>query len=190
MLQLKAIERQQTANYKGAKADYYPVITGGASYAWNNNTFDFRYNSWGLGVRLNYDILTWGRRSGHVKAAKCSLEAIKDRNERIWQNIYLEVQTAYLALRESRNRLSVLEKSLESARESFRLAQGRYEVGLGNSLEFTDAQLALQKAQLNYISALLDHYTAKATVEKATGLEVVNRKLSEKLLKENIIPCH
>jgi outer membrane protein TolC len=56
------------------------------------------------------------------------------------------------------------------ARENLDLAEGRYETGVGNIIELTDAQVSLTSAQANNIKVLYDYKTAVAQVEKAVGL--------------------
>jgi len=175
ILKMKAQERYYEARIAGAKADWYPTLTGNADYGYNDNNFVFNRISWGWGLTLNFDVFTGGRRNAVIKESKENLVSISAQRERLWQNIYLEVQQAYLNLEDAKKRIGVLEKSLDQARENFSLAQARYEVGLGDNLEFTDARLALQKAKTELIKAILDYQVARSNLEKAVGLTIVKR---------------
>lgn len=179
ILKIKANERYYKARIAGAKADWYPTLTGSANYGYNDSNFVFDQISWGWGLALNFDVFTGGRRNAIVKESKENLVSISARRERLWQNIYLEVQQAYLNLVDARRRITMLEKSLEHARENFSLAQARYEVGLGDNLEFTDARLALQQAKTDLIKAILDYQIARSSLEKAVGLTVVRKEKAE-----------
>ncbi len=102
----------------------------------------------------------------------------------MWQDINLEVQQYYLNLEEARQRISVLEKSLDQARENFSLAQARYEVGLGDNLEFNDARVALSQAKYDLIKAILDYQIARSRLEKAVGMSVFRPEFLSKLKEE------
>ncbi|MGH7339630.1 MAG: TolC family protein, partial [Candidatus Rokuibacteriota bacterium] len=56
-----------------------------------------------------------------------------------------------------------------SAQENFRLAQGRFDAGVGTILELTDAQLALTQAQNTESQALADYRIALARLDRAVG---------------------
>ena len=60
-------------------------------------------------------------------------------------------------------------KAVESARENFRLAQGRYQVGVGSIIEVTDAQVQLSRTELRFVQALYDYRTTEARLDKAVG---------------------
>ena len=59
---------------------------------------------------------------------------------------------------------------MASAQENFRLAQGRFDAGVGTILELTDAQLALTQAQNTESQALADYRIALARLDRAVGL--------------------
>ena len=59
--------------------------------------------------------------------------------------------------------------AVESAQENFRLAQGRFDAGVGTILEVTDAQLALTQAQNTEAQALADFRIAQARLDRALG---------------------
>jgi outer membrane protein len=187
VLRLQALENQRKAHVGMAKSEQYPTVTGSASYGWRDQNLNLNNNNWGVGMQVNFDIFSGGRKRAEIDDAFNSLEAVQQQNQRTWQVIYLEIQQAFLELNQAENLIEALEKSLENARENFRLAKGRYEVGLSSNLEFTDAQQALNKAQLDYISAVYDYQVARARVEQATGLSVINRNLAERFfeLQEN-----
>lgn len=62
-----------------------------------------------------------------------------------------------------------MDSSLKNARESLDLAEGRYEAGVGLSLEVTDAQVAAAKSETDYVQALYDYQLAAARLAKAMG---------------------
>ena len=57
----------------------------------------------------------------------------------------------------------------EAARDQLRLAQDRYRLGAGTSLEVSDAQNAVQQAEGDYVNAVYDYHKAVAALEAAVG---------------------
>lgn len=76
------------------------------------------------------------------------------------QQVEFEVRAAFLSLKDAGERIAVLEKSVEQAREAVRLAQLRYEAGVATGLEVTNARLALAQAEGGALQAIYDYNLA------------------------------
>lgn len=187
VLKIDTTKRIYKARIGQTIAELYPAITANTTYGYGNEKFNFERNNWSWGVSLNLDVFSGGAKRAAINESKANLQSIEAHKERLWQNIQLEVSKAYLAMEEARQSIDVLEKSLDSARENFLLAQARYEVGLGDNLEFTDARLGLQKAQNDLIRSILEYQTARSRLEKAVGMSVFKPKLYKEfnILGEN-----
>ena len=84
-------------------------------------------------------------------------------------NIYLEIQTAYLKVEEKRNQLPVAILQVKQAKENYELSFGRYRVGEGSPTELKDSENTYEQAQLTYYTALYEYNSARAQLEKAIG---------------------
>jgi outer membrane protein len=80
-----------------------------------------------------------------------------------------DVHARYLALQTSYRAIAVQEANRGSARDQLRLAQDRYRLGAGTSLEVSDAQNAVQQAEGDYVNAIYDYHKAVAALEAAVG---------------------
>ena len=60
----------------------------------------------------------------------------------------------------------------EQAEESLRVANTRYEAGIGTNLDVLDAVLACTTAKTNNIQALYDYNINKSQLERAMGVTV------------------
>ena len=63
------------------------------------------------------------------------------------------------------------EKEVAAATENQTLAMGRYQEGVGNIIEVTDAQSQALDAETAHIQAIYDYYTALARLDRAVGKE-------------------
>ena len=79
------------------------------------------------------------------------------------------MEQAYIGVVEAAERIGATEKAVESAQENLRLAQGRYDAGVGTILDLTDAQLALTNAEADQVRALTDHKLALASLDRFVG---------------------
>jgi outer membrane protein len=79
------------------------------------------------------------------------------------------VEQARLAVRASKAGLAAATDALANARERLRLAEGRYQTGVGSIIELGDAQLAATNAGGQRVRAEYDLATARAQLLEALG---------------------
>jgi outer membrane protein len=75
---------------------------------------------------------------------------------------WLGVQTAYQAIQ-------VQALARDAARDQLRLAQDRYRLGTGSSLEVSDGQNSVSRAEGDYVNAVYEYHRAIALLEYAVG---------------------
>lgn len=170
ILQLKARQRSQEASVQSAQSTYYPVLSGNASNLWR--TYDVPNDlvwDWSFGVTLSVPIFSGFSSPNQVAEARAVLRNLSAQEETLKQSIQLEAEQAHLNLREAIERIGVTEKTLDQAKENYDLASGRYQVGVGQPLEITDAEVLLANARANHIQALYDYKVAEARIAKAMG---------------------
>ncbi len=169
MLKAEAIVRASQARFTATTAEFAPTISSSARYNWNGSDYPLdRY--WSIGLSLSVPITDGNYTVNRVKEARAQLDSVIAQAERTWQNVSFEVQKAYINIGESRERVDVAKKAVEQAEENFRLAESRYNVGVGSNLEFTDAQVALLQAKTSSISAQVDYFVAIAQLELSVGV--------------------
>ncbi len=163
------------ARLRAAEAEYLPTLSANGSYNWANGTAEMGpfkgnvQNSWDAGVSLTLPLFQGGLTRGRTAEARANLIAAEARRDGVKQSILLEVNQAYADLDGAKARLAVMSTSMQKARESLALAQGRYAAGVGTSLEVTDARLAEVNAETDSIQAVYDYFLAVARLQKATG---------------------
>lgn len=161
--------------------DFFPNLFGSGTYgvtgvtgapAFNSRStsgFVDSGNEWSVGLSLNWTIFDGGGKIARYKEAKANLEAaqarVRDAELQVWQS----VEQSYLNLGEAEERIGAAGKAVESAEENYQLARGRFDAGVANIIELTDAQLALTQAQSTEAQALSDYRIAIANLERALG---------------------
>jgi outer membrane protein len=163
-----ALEKTIALNKKG----YFPVLAGNAAYGYTAEDLSTRQDDkyWNVGLTLTFPLFTGLSTKYLVEEAQSNLEVLKANEESLKQKIYLEVESAFLSLKEAEERISAGKIIVKQAEETVELAQGRYSAGVGSSIEITDAMITLNNAKMTYITALSDYYVAQANLEKAMGV--------------------
>ncbi len=153
-----------------AKANYYPSLTGNASYSWAGETFPLDHG-WTAGATLSVPIFSGFLTKNQVSEAKANVNIQRANEESIRQTIILDVQQAFLNLKEAEERIPAAELGVKQAQENLDIAIGRYAAGVGSPIEVTDAEVSLVTAKTSYIQALYDYKIARSSLEKAMGVK-------------------
>jgi len=166
-LGISLAEKQVTA----AKRDQLPtvVVRGQWDFNLKTSTFQPREYSFTAIAAVQFKIWDSGQTQGRVEQARADVDKAKIAVENVREGIALEVRNAYLGLQEAREKVAVAEKGLQAATESLRVARLRYEAGVSNQLELSDAELAYTQAEQNLVNARYDLRVAWARLEKAMG---------------------
>jgi outer membrane protein len=124
---------------------------------------------WLAQLELRWSIFDGGNKIARYKEAQALVDAarasVRDTELTIWQ----QVEGSWVNLIEAEERIGAAQKAVQSAEENFRLFQGRFDAGVGNIIELTDAQFALTQAQFNEAQALADYRISYARLERALG---------------------
>ena len=165
---LQARERATDQQIAALEKNYLPNLTGNGAYQWSGTDYPLD-SSWTVGASVNLSLFSGGLTRAQVAEQKANLSNLKFNEELTRQNIALEVRQDTLNLQQAAASIGVAEKGLQLARENLALAEGRYNTGVGNIIELTDAQASLTTAEANHVQALYNYKTALAALEKATA---------------------
>ena len=154
------------ASLRQAALNFLPDITGSAFYGGATTALS---PAWAATLSLNWTLFDGGNLIARYREAKANLEAAQARIKATELTVAQQVEQAQLSGREAAERIQAAQKAVESAQETFRLAQGRFDAGVGTILELTDAQRALTQTQNTESQALSDYRIALARLDLAVG---------------------
>ena len=165
----------ETANQtlKLVKKSYFPTLSvegqlqiGGKSWTSNHG-----YN---LGGYLNFPTINGMLIRNEIKEARYLYDKELANAQNTQNQIYLEIQNAFLTLEEKKNQMPVALLQVKQAKENYELSYGRYRVGEASPTELKDSQIMYETAQLTYYQALYEYNSAKAGLEKAVGKNIIS----------------
>lgn len=151
-----------------AKKGYWPTVSGSAGYTFTGAGFPLD-RGWNYGLSLNVPLFSGFLTKYQVAEAQANADTIRSNELTLRQDIFLQVQQGYIALRDAAESIQTTELAVRQAKENLELATGRYEAGVGSPIEVTDAVVAYSNAQLAYSQALYNYKIAQATIELAIG---------------------
>ncbi len=158
-------------NIRSAKRAFSPDLSAFGSYNQGGRQIDSDYG-YQFGVQLNYNALNLMLLKKQVDEAKAAYKKAVADYEQQRQNVYLEVKSAYISLLNSHDSIDVSKLALQQAKERQYQAFRRYQVGLGDAIEFKDAENSYLNAQLDYYSNLLNYNINAAELERVVGAPI------------------
>ncbi|MBR0247831.1 MAG: TolC family protein, partial [Synergistaceae bacterium] len=146
-----------------------PTITGQASTSFSNREGTSSTTDYYAGISVNVPIVDGGETKAGIARARAQLEQTNADADSLRQSITYSVMSAALSLMNANDRARSAEETVKYSEENLELSQGRYNVGVGNSIEVSDAVSALAEAKHTYYQALYDAQTARADLDEALG---------------------
>jgi outer membrane protein len=159
-----------------AKSEYYPQIFLQGRYKKEGDGPDvsgslvYYADNFEILAGLKWNLWEWGRTHYLVQEKVKEREQVKAALVQTRDTVVLEVQKAFINLKEAERNIAVARKTIQSAEENFRISEVRYREQVATTLELFDAQTLLTQAQVNYYRALYDYNLSLAQLQRSMGL--------------------
>ena len=173
---LQSIGFQQQADVKFAKAQWdqmLPSITTSGTLGTVPIRPDQYYTSnwWGaIGVNLNIPIFNGFLYSSQAKEAQYRAQAESEQGRDLHDRIVRDVRTSWLAANNAYQKVSVTAELLTEANLALKLAQTRYDLGLSNIVELSQAQFQQTDAAIGNTNAKYQYRLSLATINYQIGM--------------------
>ena len=148
------------------KRNYYPSLSANVGYGFRNTD---RTNSFNVGVNLSSSVNIMNQKS-RVDAAKYQVNIAENALNQLNQDIYFEVQNAYINMIELEKQIPLVAVKVRQTYENYELAEGRYYVGLGDYIQLQDAKVNYNTAQRSYIETIYRYNVARAALESVIAM--------------------
>jgi outer membrane protein len=174
---LQKTERLRNEDVITAKSGYKPSFQIFAGYSGRNTLFDndlsHTVDGPQAGMQFTWNIWDGWLTKGRVQQAKAQLQGARVDVDNETRNIELEVRTQYSNFIQARETLESQKKVVEEAEEALRLATARNEAGTGTQLDVLQAETSLTTARSTQIQAMHDYDVARARLERAMGINIM-----------------
>jgi outer membrane protein len=161
---------------KLARSDFSPTLSAVGHYERSGDTpgvsgapFKDADNWYVMGV-ASWTFWEWGKTKYRVDASRSRENQSINLLNNTRDQVALEVQNAYLVMRESEKQVVVAKKAIEQAQENFRINEERYREQVATSTDVLDAQTLLTRAKSDYANALSEYNISNARLERAMGI--------------------
>ncbi|MEO5371982.1 MAG: TolC family protein [Magnetococcus sp. DMHC-1] len=170
--ELKAAAAQVAAaraEVKAAEVAGLPTITLTTTLDGSRDTKNNAAQEGVVGVKLSYPLFDGYKTTYRLRAAREQETARRIQEEQTRHQVGLDVWKGYQQLLTETQALRTSVDLAASARQSERVARGRYEAGVGTILDLLTAQSTLADARRQHIQAFYNWHLARITLAQAVG---------------------
>ena len=170
---LKALKLQSESASHEARAEHdlnFPTVNAlgtGGEVPIHDSTIRHDYGA--VGVNVNVPIFNGGLYAARTAEAKLEAKAANQDASRREVDIVRDVRMTLADARDAYLQLGVTQRLVDETNVAMRLAQARYDAGLGSIVELNQAELNQTSALITAASARFDYQRAMTAFEFAMG---------------------
>ncbi|MDD5171099.1 MAG: TolC family protein, partial [Syntrophales bacterium] len=121
-------------------------------------------------IALNFPFFEGGLRMAEVKEAALKDKQAQLKMDDLKKTIRIEVESAYLELKNQRGIIRSLEDQLVFAKDNYKAVSRQFELGLANSIDVMDANTLLVTAERQLANAVYSHQVFQLRIKRAMGI--------------------
>lgn len=164
-------QREQAANlnYTSVRGERYPSVGASANYAGIGSDLINSAQTYTYGFNVNVPVWDGGRRDARRAQSLSEYRQEQTRTRDLEQQVELDVRLAFDTIHSAAVEVETARGGVDLSEQELAQAKRRYQAGVANSLEVTDAQTRLDRARDNLINALYDYNVARIDLATAMG---------------------
>ena len=163
--QVRAAERTRSA----ARWEHLPSLALSADYGAIGINPAQSHGTFTVGGTLRIPIWQGGRTEGEAQEADAALGQRRAELEDVRGRIEADVRNAFLDLKTAASQLEVARNNQQVAGDTLGLTRQRFEAGIADAVEVTQAQESVVSADLDYITSVFAHNLSKVALARAIG---------------------
>ncbi len=160
---------QQEKTVTETRAQYFPKFYAQAGHFYQVNDSLLHDNQWFAIFAMNWNIFSGLDTKAAVSQAKLKVEQLQEQHKDLNEQVRLDVQNAYLKVKETADRIKATETAVTQGAENLRLNEERYKESIGTATDVIDAETLVTRTRVNYWTAVYDHQMAKSQMLWAIG---------------------
>lgn len=152
-----------------ALAGLMPVAEAFADYGTNGTEIDDSTEDWLIGARVTLPIWDSFERGGRIEASRSVLAQVKNRTAELKRGIETEIRIFSEELESRQRQLEVAQETKKLSEQELKLAEDRYEAGVGTNIEVINAQTNMAESEFRVIENLYMYNLIRINWHKALG---------------------
>jgi outer membrane protein len=167
-----------------SRSSYLPTLTGFVGYntRWSESPiYNFvdqlsLFDGTAMGLQLNVPIFNGFSTRARVQRAKINQERSEFQLKQAELDLERNVYQAYNDVSNTKKAYQAAQKTLEARKQAFDFSKARYEVGLLNAFDFSQATIAYENAQSEVLRTKYDYIFRTKILEFYFGIPLIKKQ--------------
>jgi outer membrane protein TolC len=163
--QIRAAERTVAA----ARGERLPSLSLNADYGVIGENPGQSHGTFSVSGTLRLPIWQGGRTEGDIEQATAALSQRRAEFEDAKSRVEGDVRNAFLDLQTATSQVQLAIQNRDVTRQTLDLTRQRFDAGVTDTVDVSQAQASVAAAELDYINAVFAHNVAKLSLARAAG---------------------
>ena len=159
------------AGLAAAHAEYIPEIGAFADYVYQNGVPLLSENNGAVGLKMDWTLAEFGKRSGQVRERKSQLEEAQENLLQVENRVRIEMEKEMRKVHRTESGLTAAEQSVAARAEMRRITANQVEAKTVNASALKQAEADLADSEASLFQAQAEQSTAQAELERTMGQE-------------------
>ena len=157
------------AGVRAAHLEFVPQISLFAEHVYQSGVPLLPDNSATIGVRLEWTLSEFGKRTGQIKERKSQLEQAQENLRQTQDRVQIDIDKTLRKLRRSETALKAAQASVTARMEAKRITLDQVVAKTANSSALSDSEAKLAEAEAQLFEVHMEQATEEAELEKLLG---------------------
>ena len=159
------------ASLKTARGENWPLLAASGSYDTYETDLTSLTDQWQVAATLTWEIFSGFETEGKIVEAKAKILELGASRHELELSIIKDITDNHLRAVENYESIDIAGLATQLSKRNLELAEGRYQAGLGDMLEYNDAQLGFTSSQADLISIYFTYLASLARIDRAAGID-------------------
>jgi multidrug efflux pump subunit AcrB/outer membrane protein TolC len=157
------------AGLSAAHAAYIPEIGAFGEYIYQSGVPLLSENNAGMGLKMSYTLLDFGKRSGEVHERKTQVEEAQENLRHVENRVRVEIEKEVRKVKRTETGLEAARESVAARAEMRRITANQVAANTANASALKEAEGQLAEAEAILFQAEAERSTARAGLERTLG---------------------
>ncbi len=154
---------------------YIPKLSLSADWSWSDAQIPDKLSalrddgSFSYGISLSWTLFSGTSRIADIRGSSAQLSQTIVAERKTKQSVEQQIRESYRSMVEAAAGYALSDAQMRDANLALSATRKRYELGSATILELLDAEISLEQAQLQRLSAMLNYYRAEAQLRWLCG---------------------
>jgi outer membrane protein TolC len=158
-----------SAGVRAARLEFVPDISLFAEHVYQSGVPLLPDNSATIGVRLEWTLSEFGKRTGQIKERKSQLEQAQENLQQTQDRVQIEIDKTLRKLRRSETALKAAQAAVSARTEAQRLSSDQVEAKTANASTLSETKAKLAESEAQLFEVRMEQAAEEAELEKLLG---------------------